>query len=281
MIASFGQKISSILLVLLLPLFGKLPAAQTVSALRTPGPAPAVSEPAVSAAGHIEALRNGFLFPHQTLRYEAEYRLWTAGVATIRVEQNGTQQHVQGTADSNGVVAMLFRVQDRFDSYFDSHSLCSQSLNKHTEEGSHHRDTNIVFDYKIGKAVLNETNLKTNQKKREEHDIPPCVTDVLSGVLYLSSLPLEVGQTYSFPLNDGGKTVTIQAHVEAKEDIKIPPGTFHTVRVGPEGDYGPLKNHGRILIWYTDDAQHLPIQVKAKLFWGNLTVYLAGADPQK
>ena len=277
MISISTQKLVSIFALLLLPLFGGLTANHVVPA----DPVYAGTESAVSAAGHIEPLRNGFLFPRQTLRYEAEYRLWTAGVATIHVEQNGGQQHVTGTADSSGVVALLFRVQDRFDSYFDTHSLCSQSLNKHTEEGSHHRDTNIVFDYKIGKAVLNETNLKTNQKKREEHDIPPCVTDVVSGVLYLSSLPLQPGASYSFPLNDGGKTVIIQAHVEAREQVKTPAGTFQTVRVGPEGDYGPLKNHGRISIWYTDDAQHLPVQMKAKLFWGSLTVYLASADGQK
>ena len=90
----------------------------------------------------------------------------------------------------------------------------------------------------------------------------------------LASLPLQQGATYSFPLNDGGKTVTVQAHVEGKEQVKTPAGTFQTIRVGPEGDYGILKNRGRIWIWYTDDAQHLPVQMRAKLFWGTLTVYL-------
>ncbi len=186
--------------------------------------------------------------------------------------------HVLGAADSTGVVALLFRVQDRFESSFDAASLCSQSLNKHTEEGSHRRDTHIVFDYKAGKSVLNETNLKTNQKKREEHDIPGCVTDVVSGILYVASLPLTPNATYAFPLNDGGKTVTVQAHVEGKEQVKTPAGTFQTIRVGPEGDYGPLKDRGRIWIWYTDDAQHLPVQMRARLFWGTLTVYLTGVD---
>jgi hypothetical protein len=61
--------------------------------------------------------------------------------------------------------------------------------------------------------------------------------------------------------------------VEGKEQIKTPAGTFQTVRVGPEGDSGILKN-GRIWIWYSDDERHLPIQMRAKLFWGTLTIYL-------
>ena len=239
----------------------------------------AEAQPATMGANaHIQPLRPGFSFPRQTLRYEAEYRFWTAGVATLKVERAGGLEHVIGAADSNGVVAMLFKVQDRFESYFDGTSLCSQRLTKHTEEGSHRRDTQIVFDYKRGKSVLDETNLQTNQKKRQENDIPSCVTDVVSGIFYVASLPLQQGATYSFPLNDGGKTVTVQAHVEGKEQIKTSAGTFQTIRVGPEGDYGPLKNRGRIWIWYTDDAQHIPVQIRAKLFWGTLTVYLAGGD---
>jgi hypothetical protein len=256
---------------------------RVMAPVRAAGPQPptAAQEATIGAAAHIQPLRPGFSFPSQTLRYEAEYRFWTAGVATLKIDRVGSQERVVGAADSTGVVAMLFRVQDRFESYFDAKTLCSQKVTKHTEEGSHRRDTQIIFDYRRGKAVLDETNLKTNQKKHAENDIPSCVTDVVSGILYGSSLPLQMGATYSFPLNDGGNTVTVQAHVEAKEQIKTPAGTFHTLRVSPEGDYGPLKNRGRIWIWYTDDAQHLPVQMKAKLFWGTLTVYLASVDGQK
>ncbi len=77
--------------------------------------------------------------------------------------------------------------------------MCSQKLTKHTEEGSHRRDTTITFEYKRGKSVLDEKNLKTNQQKRMENDIPGCVTDVLSGMAYVSSLPLTVGADLYFP----------------------------------------------------------------------------------
>lgn len=248
----------------------------TVPALRGEPSPP--QQAAVSAGAHIHPLRTGYDFPRQTLRFEAEYHFVTAGVATIRVEREGNQEHVVGTADSTGVIAMLYRVQDRFNSYFDAHSLCSNRLTKHTEEGSHARETNITYDYKIGKAVLQEKNLKTGQSKRTENDIPSCVTDIVSGILYVGSLPLEKDATYEIPLNDGGKTVTIRAHVEGKEKVKTPAGTFEAIRVGPEGDYSALKNRGRVLMWYTDDARHLPVQMQARMWWGTLTVYLAGID---
>jgi Protein of unknown function (DUF3108) len=255
--------------------------------LATSGPAAQTSQHTASTGqtqdvigrdARIQPLRAGFEFPRQTLRYEAEYRYVTAGLATLRIEREGNQEHVVGTADSTGVVALLFSVKDRFNAHFDAHTLCSTKLVKHIEEGSHARDTEITFDYKIGKAVLQEKNLKNGQSKRTENDIPGCVTDVVSGILYVASLPLLPDATYSLPLNDGGKTVTIQAHVEGKEQIKTPAGTFQTIRVGPEGNYSVLKNRGKITIWYSDDARHLPIQIQARLFWGTLTVYLASID---
>ena len=29
-----------------------------------------------------------------------------------------------------------------------------------------------------------------------------------------------------------------------------------------------VKNRGNIWIWYTDDARHMPVQIRARLFWG-------------
>lgn len=239
--------------------------------------APAQTEAKIGSASHIQPLRAGFQFPYgQTFHYTGEWRFWTAGLATLRIEQAGSQNHVSATVDSSGVVSLLYRVADRFNSYTDAKTLCSNKLIKHSEEGSHRRDTTITYDYSRGKAVLEERSLKDNQQKRTENDIPGCVTDVVSGILYVASLPLQVGTTYTFPLNDGGKTVTVQAHVEGKEQIKTPAGTFQTLRVGPEGDSGALlKNKGRIWIWYTDDARHLPIQMQAKLFYGTVTIYLS------
>jgi len=252
-------------------------AAQTSSAAHTS--APAQTEAKVSSAVRIEPLRPGFELPNgQTLHYEADWRFVTAGIASFHLERAGSQEHLEGTADSTGVVALLLRVADRFNSYFDAKTLCSYKVIKHTEEGSHRKKTVIHYDYSRGKAVLEEQSLKDNTQKRVENDIPGCVTDVVSGMLYVASLPLQQGATYSFPLNDGSKTVTVQAHVEGKEQVKTPAGTFNTIRVGPEGEYGPLKNRGRVWIWYTDDAQHLPVQMRARLFWGTLTVYLTSVS---
>jgi hypothetical protein len=87
-----------------------------------------------------------------------------------------------------------------------------------------------------------------------------------------------VGQDFSFPLADATRTVTVTMKVEAKEEIKTPAGTFQTVRVEPTAEDGVVKNRGNIWIWYTDDARHMPVQMRARLFWGTITFHLQSVD---
>jgi len=214
----------------------------------------------------------------ETLHYSADWRLWRAGDATVKLEAIGNEMHLSGTADSAGVVAALYRVHDRYDSYFDRRSYCTSRILKHAEEGLHKRDTGVRYDYTHGRAILDERNLRNNETKHEEHEIPPCVTDALTGIYYLRTLPLTPGATYEFPANSGGQTVNVKAVVEAREDVKTDAGTFHTVRVQPSSDSGLLKQRGKVWIWYSDDAQHIPVQMRSRMFWGTLTVQLTRID---
>lgn len=246
-------------------------------------PKPASTGNVLTATSHIRPTPEDYRFANgEVLYYTAEWRLWNAGVASIRMDAAGSEQKVTATADSTGFVSLLYKVTDRFESYFDRKTFCSTHIFKHSEEGLHKRETNIRFDQVRHKAILDEKNLRNNETKHTEEDIPGCVTDVLSGIFYVASQPLDQGAVYTFPLNDGGKTVDVRAHVEGREQIKTDAGTFNTIRVQPESDSGVLKSRGKVWVWYTDDAAHLPVQMRARLFWGTLTIKLArvGRAPQ-
>ena len=189
-------------------------------------------------------------------------------------EQAGQETRVVGAADAAGTISLLYHVHDRLESFFDSATFCSRGISRNTEEGFRRVNTNITFDYQRGKSMFDQKNLKKQETKHEEHDIPNCVTDLLSGVYYVASLPLLQGKTYSFPLSDGGQTLTVNVHVEAREQIKTPAGTFNTVRVQPETASGLLKDKGKIWIWYSDDAARVPVQMRARMSWGTLTFVL-------
>jgi hypothetical protein len=239
---------------------------------------PDAGGPSISAPMVIKP-RPEFVFPvGQSYVYGGQWRIFNAGVATLRMEKAGQENRIVASADAAGTVALLYHVQDRLESFFDPTNFCSRNTSRHVEEGFRRVDTNITFDYAHRKAVFDQKNLKKNETKHEEHEIPGCVTDMLSAIYYVASLPLEPGRTFSFPLNDGGESVDVNVHVEAREQIKIAAGTFNTVRIQPEAAKGLVRDKGKLWIWYTDDAARVPVQMRARMSWGTLTFQLVRVD---
>lgn len=250
-------------------------ATQAISA-----PPPAGADlPSVSSLSEVKRPGPSYHFPAgQSYVYSVEWRLMTAGIATLKMESNGQEHRVKVTGNSTGVVNMLYTVRDRLESSFDSNTFCSSTYSKHTEEAFRKRDEQVRFDYSRKKAVKDARDLRNNSTQHLENDIPSCVTDIISGFYYLSSLPLEPNATYRFPLSDGAPTVDVQAHVEGKEQVKTKVGTFPAIRVAAEAISGPLKGRGRLWIWYSDDVARIPVQMRAKLKWGNLNFNLQRID---
>jgi hypothetical protein len=214
-----------------------------------------------------------FSFPaKQTLTYGVDWRVFPAGTATFHLEQSGVLQHVVATGESVGAVNLLFRVNDRFESYFNRTTGCSASFAKQLQEGRRQVTSNLRF--LSGKQVLEEKNLVTGTSKQQEAPIPPCVTDLMSAIFYGGSQPLQPGASFRMPVADAMRVVDVTMKAEAREQIVTTAGTFQTIRVQPVADAGVVKNRGNIWIWYTDDERRLPVQMRARLFWGTITMRL-------
>jgi uncharacterized protein DUF3108 len=243
--------------------------------LQQPAPVPTVT----SAEPHIQPPPAGYHLPEgQSYVYEVEWRLWTAGMATLRIDDIGGEKRVHGVADSSGVVALLYHVHDTFDSFFNPRTFCSSRIQKHVEEGFRRVENSTTFDYARHVALLQQTNLRKGDRTQAEHPVPDCVTDVITAIYYVASLPLVPGGNYDFPVNDGGDTVTVTIHAEDHEQVKTPAGNFRTIRVQPQASKGVLKDRGKIWVWYTDDAARIPVQMRARMFWGTLTFRLARVE---
>jgi hypothetical protein len=229
----------------------------------------------------LHAPQFGFNFPtKQTLNYAVDWRVFPAGVVSFHQEADGNVQRVSVTGETVGAVNLLFRVSDRFQSSFNRLTGCSQGFSKQLIEGRRQVDSDLNFNYAQGKAVFAEKNLVSGIRKHQEIAIPPCVTDSLSAIFYAASQPMTVGQSFEFPLADAMRTVRVAMKVEGREQIKTPVGTFQTLRVEPTADAGVVKNRGNIWIWYTDDQRHIPVQMRARLFWGTITFRLTGIEPK-
>ena len=223
--------------------------------------------------------RAGYSFPQkQTLTYSVDWRVFPAGTAVLRFEAAGDRENVTASADTSGAINLLFHVSDRFQSSFDRASGCTDDFNKQTVDGRRQVTSTLHLDYTQKRSILNEKNVVTGQTKHIESPVTGCMTDLLTGIFYASSQPIALGHNFVIPVVDALHVVPVTMKVEGREEVKTPLGTFKTLRVQPTADAGVVKNRGNIWIWYTDDERHLPVQMRARLFWGTITFRLSGNE---
>ena len=130
----------------------------------------------------------------QTLTYSVDWRVFPAGTVTFHQEADGDLQRITVTGDSIGAVNLIYRVSDRFQSAFNRRTGCSVSFSKQLIEGRRQVNSDLKFNYALGKAIFEEKNLVSGITKRQETAIPSCVTDLLSAIFYTATQPLQVGQ---------------------------------------------------------------------------------------
>jgi hypothetical protein len=225
------------------------------------------------------APRAGYSFPaKETLTYAVDWRVFPAGTTVMHLEQQGDEEHISASGDTLGAINLIYRVSDRFQSSFNRRTGCSSGFAKQLQEGRRQVSTDLKFDYAQGKALLNEKNLVKGNSKHSEAPVGPCVTDLLSAIFYPASLALNPGQSFRVPVADAMHTVAVTMKTEARETIRTPLGTYQTVRVQPTAEAGVVRQRGNIWIWYTDDDRHIPVQMRARLFWGTITFRLTALD---
>lgn len=215
--------------------------------------------------------------PGETLTYDVAWSVFPAGQVTVTLkpgeDRSSDAYETVTTARSQGFVAVLFNVENEFHSVFDPKTLCSRGIHKKIHEGRRRKDTRIVFDAERRLAVLDEVDLNkpNSPPKHAENDIPPCVADVVTAFYRVRKQPLRVGEKIHLPINDGAKTYDVSVEVQTREPIQTPVGTRNAFRVEPKVFGGLYSRQGKMLIWFSDDAQRLPLLIKASVSVGTIT----------
>jgi hypothetical protein len=168
----------------------------------------------------------------------------------------------------------LYRVNDLYESWMDAETLSSLRFVQDLEEGG--KDTERRFEIYPDRAIFVQTSKKPTT---EEKSVSQPLDDG-SFLYFLRTIPLEVGQTYDFNRYFRPDRNPVRIRVLRKEKVKVPAGTFDAIVVQPViKTKGIFSENGHAEVWLSDDERHIMLQLKSKLKFGSLNLYLKSYKP--
>ncbi|MDZ4823513.1 MAG: DUF3108 domain-containing protein [Flavobacteriales bacterium] len=207
----------------------------------------------------------------EVVNYRLHYGLINAGVATLSV-QDGKEKikgrdvfHVVGEGRSIGSFDWFFKVRDKYESYIDKEGIFSHRFIRNCDEGGYKIFQDYTFDA--------ERRGMTNHKK-ESYMTPDFVQDMISSYFYARTLDFskaKAGDIFTIYSILDDEVYPLKMKYKGKETIKVDAGKFNCLKFVPVMSTGRVfKKEEDLMVWVTDDANHLPILAKAKIAVGSV-----------
>ncbi len=168
----------------------------------------------------------------------------------------------------------LYRVNDVYESWMDAETLSSLRFVQELEEGRN--DTERRFEIYPERAIFIQASKKP---ALEEKSVRQPLDDG-SFLYFVRTLPLVVGQTYNFERYFRPDRNPVRIRVLRKERIRVPAGNFNAIVLQPIiKTKGIFSENGHAEVWVSDDDKRIVLQLKSKLSFGSLNLYLKSYVP--
>lgn len=208
--------------------------------------------------------------PGERLSYDVRFGVIKVGTGSMEVRGIDTvrgRPAYHTTFRITGGIP-LYSVDDVFESWFAIDDLASLRFVQDQNEGSRQRQ----HRYEIFPERQTYDDL-TDQKPEQ-----PSVADPLddgSFVYFVRTVPLEVGKTYEFQRYFKPDRNPVTIRVLRREQVKVPAGTFDAVVIQPViKTKGVFSEDGHAELWISDDERRMILQMKSRLSFGSLDLYL-------
>ncbi|CAN5782039.1 DUF3108 domain-containing protein [soil metagenome] len=171
----------------------------------------------------------------------------------------------------HGGIRFLYKVDDTFESWIDRHTGNSLRFRKDQNEGE--RDNEQVYN------IFPESSLYVQGSDTAKASVSSPLDDG-SFLYFIRTIPLVIGQTYSFNryFKPDRNPVTIK--VVRRERIRVPAGEFDAIVVQPIiKTPGIFSENGHAEVWLSDDKNRIMLQMKSALSFGSINLYLTSYRP--
>ena len=199
-----------------------------------------------------------------------------AGNATFTTDletlNNKPVYHVVGSGTSNSNYDWIFKVRDKYETYFDTATLQPYKFIRDVNEGGYKIYENITFNQKTNTAITSKGVYK----------VPNCVQDVLSSIYYARNINFDKFKPEDkIPFNMflDNEVYSLYIKYIGKEKIKTKFGKFNAIKFKPLLIKGTIFEGGEgMTVWVSDDANHIPLRIESPIVVGSVKVDMMGYD---
>ena len=220
----------------------------------------------------------------EKLEYDVRYVGVTAATFSMEVMpekmvNNRKVFHLNAHAKTLRLFELVYRVDDKIQSFFDSDGFYSHRYTMDLDESKQSRKLIELYDYEKNKSFMwNRIDHKEKgfSEQKVETDIKPWSQDPLSFLYYVRVAPLPTvkGESTRIPVIIDGKPWESLITFDRREPMSIGNRRFEANVYRMENfQNGELKNKDNTL-WISNDAKRYLLRVEAKVKVGSFAVAL-------
>lgn len=206
-------------------------------------------------------------------RFSFDVRFGNLKVGTSQMEVRGVEM-VRGREAWHTALwirggTFFYKVNDVFESWIDTRTFSSLRFVKQQEEGT--KDRTKYYEIYPERSMYIE---RSERGQKEQRSVQQPLDDG-SFLYFARTLPLKPGETYALNRYFIPDRNPVTIRVLRRERVTVPAGTFNAIVIQPIiKTKGIFSEDGRAELWLSDDSTRMILQLKTRLSFGTLNLYL-------
>lgn len=207
------------------------------------------------------------------VRYNLHFNL-NVGEATFEVKPSSEKiagkdcYHVVCDGKTYAFYDPFFKVRDRYETYIEKQSMLPFVFIRNVSEGAYKFNEYVVFNHY-------KDMVKSNKKVKK---VPDNTLDMISSLYYARTIDFSKavkGQAYYMTTYIDDSAYKVGVKYMGTETVKTDVGSFKCIKLQPILIADRVfKTQDAMMLWISDDANHIPIRVESGISVGKIRVDL-------